>query len=360
MTTRKQVAANRKNALGSTGPKTPAGKARVAQNAVRHGLRSELPILLGERPEDWEAFRVGVFQSLAPVGTLEEALAERVALCSWRLRRVVTYETATTSLAIEEVAEEARRQADRLNRPFVGISEEYGRADRLCLATAEKELAEAQGTLELWDSPGRLLEELSGLVDSSRVNGGDACMVFKAFAAAAFERAEEGMDPPPHADDAFLISLGVPENALPDAGEWDGWTAATVRKGLEKIANAARIEPERLYDCALSRWHEGQTDRRANVEILEKKVGDLRSRIRAREDRLRQQRVLPDGDALDKVLRYETHLSRQMFQTHHELQRLQVSRAGTPATLPAALDVTVEGGSNTPAALGTAQEELLS
>jgi hypothetical protein len=38
MATEKQIAANRANALRSTGPKTAAGKKRSSQNALRHGL----------------------------------------------------------------------------------------------------------------------------------------------------------------------------------------------------------------------------------------------------------------------------------------------------------------------------------
>jgi hypothetical protein len=38
MATEKQIAANRANALRSTGPKTPTGRARSGRNAFRHGL----------------------------------------------------------------------------------------------------------------------------------------------------------------------------------------------------------------------------------------------------------------------------------------------------------------------------------
>ena len=51
MTTEAQIEANRANAQKSTGPRTPEGKATVAQNAVKHGLLARTAVLHGE---DWE------------------------------------------------------------------------------------------------------------------------------------------------------------------------------------------------------------------------------------------------------------------------------------------------------------------
>lgn len=44
MASQKQIAANRANALRSTGPKTAAGKSKSSRNAYRHGLSGPMPL----------------------------------------------------------------------------------------------------------------------------------------------------------------------------------------------------------------------------------------------------------------------------------------------------------------------------
>ena len=50
----RKAAANRQNALKSTGPKTPEGKAAVRHNALKHGLLAEQELL---PDEDEDALR---------------------------------------------------------------------------------------------------------------------------------------------------------------------------------------------------------------------------------------------------------------------------------------------------------------
>jgi hypothetical protein len=50
MTTSKQIEANRRNALRSTGPRSQQGKARVAKNALRHGL--SVPLAAFPEPDE--------------------------------------------------------------------------------------------------------------------------------------------------------------------------------------------------------------------------------------------------------------------------------------------------------------------
>src|SRR3712207_4290831 len=89
------------------GPKTEEGKEVVRWNATRHGIRSPTPVVPGiERTEDWEEHRDGVLESLSPEGHLEEVLAERVALLSWRLHRVTRYETEAIALSQEKMEDD--------------------------------------------------------------------------------------------------------------------------------------------------------------------------------------------------------------------------------------------------------------
>ncbi len=55
-------------------------------------------------------------------------------------------------------------------------------------------------------------------------------------------------------------------------------------------------------------------------------------------EKMSRERLLPDDKTLEKVARYEAHLSRQLYQAMHELEALQAKRGGGVAPL-ARLDV---------------------
>ena len=100
MTTEKQVQANRKNAQKSTGPTSATGKAKVSGNRITHGILSNKLLLEGENPDDYQSLLDDLLSQLRPVGTLEQALVEKIAVILWRQRRLVGAETATIELAI--------------------------------------------------------------------------------------------------------------------------------------------------------------------------------------------------------------------------------------------------------------------
>ena len=97
-----QVLANRLNAEKSTGPRTPEGKATVSQNAVKHGLLAREAVIKGEDPGEFEFYRDQMLGELAPVGSVESMLAERVVSLSWRLQRAERLQGAAFDALYEE------------------------------------------------------------------------------------------------------------------------------------------------------------------------------------------------------------------------------------------------------------------
>ena len=87
MTSQKQIEANQRNAQKSTGPKTPQGKSIVAQNATTHGFTANTPIIPGEDPTAYGAFKSQLIKELNPQGPTEIMLVERIIDLSWRLKR---------------------------------------------------------------------------------------------------------------------------------------------------------------------------------------------------------------------------------------------------------------------------------
>ena len=82
-----QIAANRRNAAKSTGPKTARGKAAVGRNALRHGLTAARTLCFDETEAAFAAFAQGLRAALAPADPLEAQLADEIVLCAWRSRR---------------------------------------------------------------------------------------------------------------------------------------------------------------------------------------------------------------------------------------------------------------------------------
>jgi hypothetical protein len=118
----RKVEANRWNARKSTGPKTAAGKKRVSKNAIRHGFYSKWLLVQHqdgkESQAEYDELYANIVEHYQPVGWLERDLVDKIAAWSWRLRRVIRYESGQIARALAEHSYELQQsKADDLAEP---------------------------------------------------------------------------------------------------------------------------------------------------------------------------------------------------------------------------------------------------
>jgi hypothetical protein len=158
MTSDKQAQANRRNALKSTGPKTPEGKAAVRHNATKHGLLSQEVLLPEEDEGALEELGERLRAELQPVGELEGMLVDRIIAAYWRLRRLGRVEAGIFAWELYgELAARARQEAriyerqesvndDFLNAylPTTKITDEKKHRDALSKAKEMESMRDAE------------------------------------------------------------------------------------------------------------------------------------------------------------------------------------------------------------------------
>lgn len=154
MSSDRQIAANKQNALRSTGPCTPAGKAKISVNALKHGLTGRQIVLPNENPDDFDSFRGGLFTDLGPQGELESALVEKLVSDIWRLRRVPILEAALhrrgfQEIIVEKAVNECSRYERNPNELFIALADkkEVAPNDRRAHEEAQQRLEHARAQL---------------------------------------------------------------------------------------------------------------------------------------------------------------------------------------------------------------------
>jgi hypothetical protein len=164
----------RLNGAKSSGPKTGAGKARSAMNAVKHGLSgARMAVLNNENDEAFQELFRDFIMKFQPQDAVEHECVLQAAIARWRLRRIWQIEAALFDAQMDSQAEQLRRQFESfdegtrqalafkamaddsnslslLNRYERTISREYDRALKaLDRARAESKYQPPTGDLEL-------------------------------------------------------------------------------------------------------------------------------------------------------------------------------------------------------------------
>jgi hypothetical protein len=111
----KRLAANRANAQHSTGPRTPEGKARSSQNAVKHGFTgSHFSVVRFEDIHEVGNLKCDAVACYRPVNAAEMAAVERIALARLKILRGYRMEAGLFTFALDDALD----PTDRPIRPL--------------------------------------------------------------------------------------------------------------------------------------------------------------------------------------------------------------------------------------------------
>jgi hypothetical protein len=290
------------------GPNTQEGKEVVRWNAVRHGISSPKPVIPGlEKQEDWESHLEGIMENLSPVGHLEVTLTERVALLSWRLHRVTRFETEAIAIS-QETIEDDIHDRDR----FLSVMKHKG------FESTHPE--DIRFEAKHYKQAHSALRRFSSLEPDKILKGTDASSVVWGVLMEAKKAVEEVID------EEALDLPGVPEDAMIE--ELPAMKVDDVRGCVETIAAHASLDPDDLLELAT--YEAGYQARSAayRKEEVEQEIS-----------RMVRERILPDDKTLEKISRYEAHLSRQLYHALHELENLQQHRTAGEGVPLLRLDV---------------------
>jgi hypothetical protein len=284
----KQIEANRRNALHSTGPTTQEGKEASRLNALTHGLRAKELVIPGqEDPIDLEAILRELSEDWAPEGHTERDLVEQIGFAEWRLRRVRRAELG-----------EIRKQTTK--------------------PTASDVEAEIESTARLF--PGRLpqilrrsttgIAYLREAVEYAIIELGSTGIVSEKTCL----RLEGLFGKGPNSPASFL--------KLWFFGEMPEW--------LKDRSTSNGVSPPTAFEGEADKKAAAREDLETTLYDLDREGRKLQRRERINLEIARQQLSIPNGPQLERIQRYETAIKREMRRDIDQLERLQRRRRGEP------------------------------
>ncbi|MGA3204278.1 MAG: hypothetical protein ABSF12_17440 [Bryobacteraceae bacterium] len=158
MSTPNRVEINRANSQHSTGPKTESGKQRSSQNALRHGLTSQIVVMPTEELEACQLHLKSFVEEYDPKGATESNLVQALADASWRLNRVGALET--NLLMVGDLESQAKALANlsmhslRLSRQFERTVTQLRALQEIRLAKERSDLHDLLDIMEMVESAG--------------------------------------------------------------------------------------------------------------------------------------------------------------------------------------------------------------
>lgn len=263
----------------STGPRTAAGKKRSRRNALKHGIFSKHLILDGERCVDFEKLHEGLREHWQPEGIMEELNVYDLAGLYWRAHRIILAESALIARSPAFVG---------VGRPNPDLPSPY--LLRAPLKDGSTPLSARTIILE------RALEQLLKLSKDIAARGLHFGKDFVTIAGmyCNFDS---------HSSSDFCAEMsGLMIESLKCEKGHDTNLEHEVRKQAMRLI---RNETDRLVKLGKkNELNEGIWNSHASL--------------------------LPSQADLDRIVRYESHLSREIERNINLLERLQRARRGCP------------------------------
>jgi hypothetical protein len=304
---KKQLKANRKNAKEG-GVKTEGSRAIVKYNALRHGLLAkEVVITVGDGAESLEEFNAlldDLKTQLAPAGTLEEILVEKIAVAYWRLRRAYKYEVGLIRSELDNATDDYYSGATHLS----------GHVEQ-----------------KTDDEIGQEIEQLKEAIESWKQDKKDFARMHKNG-----KSLEEIHD---WGENWEWLEEKVKYLAMEDE-EYEGFDPESLRKSLNSHANWS---DDQIWQAHLELCDEKINDHKKEIAELEKQKHRNKLRLQV----IKKLGNIPSRHELDRLLRYEGAIERQLYRALNQLERLQRLRAGDNVPPPIEVDVGVNTGQNT-------------
>ena len=115
-----------------------------------------------------------------------------------------------------------------------------------------------------------------------------------------------------------------------------GASAAAQCAMADEMADGEGLSPEELklmHQTAVERYVEATLNWQADLDVEHKERDDKQETAGQAAD------VLPSAEVLQKIMRYEGALDRQMYRAMNQLERLQRRRGGEKVSAPLMMDV---------------------
>lgn len=220
-------------------------------------------------PSAFDKLRLGIHADLKPQGILEQSLADKLALNTWRQNLLSRYELAATRQVVESAHASGWRKIHETRR------------DRAMLGNLD-EILSKDGLMNTWTAV-HVLESLA-----------------------------TGLGVPLSGDQA----LGVDDDGIPgfdgeDSQPYDKhveWTSETLKAALELVAGAAGYPLNQAVKLAI-----------ANLkEVAKEAFSQMR--------RAKEVNVIPTGEAAKMIFEYGSFLRAEFEATAKELRAFQTTR----------------------------------